>query len=151
MGWPRATIRLPTVPTAAGYTLISKGSNCGSFAVRLMKYGGAGHCRVSYAQRVAGGTWSSSSAGRVNLGEFQRVAVTAEATTLEVYVDGELQLTRTNLGPRTFNDEPVLIGRFPGSVHADFFRGVVDEVRIYNRALSAEEVAGLYGEVVGSD
>jgi len=139
---------LPTPPgpaTAAGYTLISKGSNCGNFTVRLMKYGGAGYCRVSYAQRVAGGTWSSGSAGRVNLGEFQHVAVTVEGTTLKVYVDGELELTRTDLGARTLNNEPVLIGRSPGSVHPDFFRGVVDEVRIYNRALSAGEVAGLCG------
>lgn len=139
---------LPAVPgpgAAGGYTLISKGANCGNFTVRLMKYGGAGYCRVSYAQRVAVGTWSSGSGGRVNLGEFQHVAVTVEGTTLKVYVDGALELTQTDVAARMLNDDPVLIGRPPGSVNADLFRGVIDEVRMYNRALSAGEVAGLCG------
>jgi len=71
--------------------------------------------------------------------------VTVEGTTLKVYVDGELELTQTDLGARTLNNEPVLIGRSAGGADSDFFRGVVDEVRIYNRALSAGEVAALCG------
>jgi hypothetical protein len=37
------------------------------------------------------------------------------------------------------------LGHYPGAYGgAEYFPGVLDEVRIYNRALSAEEVASLY-------
>lgn len=109
----------------------------------LIKFGGAGYCRVSYAQRVTAGTWSSGGAGRVNLDEFQHVAVTVAGPTLKAYVDGQLVLTKQDVAPRVLDDEPVLIGKSPGSTASDCFKGVLDDVRIYNRALSAEEVAGL--------
>ena len=55
-------------------------------------------------------------------------------------VPGLRRAVRAGPGANTYN---VNIGRNPaGSQH---FKGLIDEVRIYNRALSDSEVAALYG------
>jgi len=57
---------------------------------------------------------------------------------LKLYVDGIFDSETPAIGPIANGDEPILIGS------ADRFQGFIDDVRIYNRALSEEEVAGLY-------
>jgi hypothetical protein len=43
------------------------------------------------------------------------------------------------------NDREVRIGENPyNGIPNDFFEGLIDDVRIYDRALSAEEVQALY-------
>jgi len=46
------------------------------------------------------------------------------------------------------NDYPFTLGRFP-NYNGQYFDGIIDEVRIYNRALSEEEIRNLYKNVVG--
>jgi hypothetical protein len=137
---------LPTSPqpmSAGEYTLISKGENAGNFTVKLTKWGGAGHASVSYAQRAATGTWSSGSVGAIGLNRFHHIAVTVEGAVLRLYLDGQLKLEETNVGPRVLNDTPVLLGRSAGAVSPNWFKGTIDDVRIYNRALSGQEIEQL--------
>ena len=54
-----------------------------------------------------------------------------------------LKLEETDVGPRVLNDTPVLIGRSAGAVSPNWFEGTIDDVRIYNRALSAQEIEQL--------
>ncbi len=65
---------------------------------------------------------------------------------MEIYVNGVLQAGTTN-GSCSFinqNDTPVRIGRRIDSGSTAFFNGIIDEVSIYNRALSASEIQSLY-------
>jgi hypothetical protein len=137
---------LPTSPrpmSAGEHTLISKGENGGNFSVKLTKWGGASYGAVSYAQRTASGTWSSGSVGTVGLDRFHHIAVTVEGAVLRLYLDGRLKLEKTNVGPRVLNDTPVLIGRSAGAVSPSWFNGTIDDVRIYSRALSPQEIEQL--------
>ena len=137
---------LPTSlnPAGAGeYTLISKGENAGNFTMGLTRWGGASFGAVSYAQRTARGIWGSGTAGPIGLNRFHHIAVTAEGAVLRLYLDGQLKLERTDVGPRLLNDTPVLIGRSAGAVSPNWFRGTIDDVRIYSRALSAQEIEQL--------
>ncbi len=63
-----------------------------------------------------------------------------------VYANGEI--AGQNSGELIFSaaKKPVLIGRrvSEGSGHSSSFDGIIDEVRIYNRALSAEEMKAHY-------
>jgi hypothetical protein len=60
-----------------------------------------------------------------------------------VYLDGNLVGSNDPSGEITHSRKYSLnIGRYSGGV---YFKGKIDEVRIYNRALSAEEVLTLYG------
>jgi concanavalin A-like lectin/glucanase superfamily protein len=71
-------------------------------------------------------------------------AIDAAAGTAEVYLDGVLGATLNFTGTPLLmkSDQELRIGNCSG---VEYMNGMIDEVRIYNRALSAAEVAGLVG------
>jgi hypothetical protein len=62
--------------------------------------------------------------------------------TLELFVNGVSQGTTALPGTRDKGTTGIVLGRYNGG--GGEFNGSIDDVRIYNRALSAEEVADLY-------
>ncbi|MCH7921091.1 MAG: hypothetical protein IIC50_24370 [Planctomycetes bacterium] len=75
------------------------------------------------------------------LGQWFFVTVTWDKTTLEIYVDGELKGSSTRSGELTSTTVEARIGRGEQTnVNANPFNGVIDEVRIYNRVLTQEEI-----------
>ena len=77
------------------------------------------------------------------LGKWVQVALTydAKARSLQLYVNGRLE-TSTGFGtPRPVNLSRVKVGCWEG--HARMWNGMMDEVRFYDRALSAVEIADL--------
>lgn len=73
---------------------------------------------------------------------WRHVAAVKHGGVLKLYVDGKLVAGSTKFDPAKFDlttDEPLLIGAGAG----DFFNGALVDVRLYLRALSTEEIAGL--------
>lgn len=60
-----------------------------------------------------------------------------------IYIDGVFQASVSS-PTLTTSAEPVTIGRNYGSYNGEYFGGLIDEARIYNRALSPAEVQQLY-------
>src|SRR5262245_47881091 len=84
----------------------------------------------------------------VAVGQFYHVACVWNRTTLQLYVNGALNASvAQNLTPAA-NSALVTIGQFGGP--ADNLAGVVDEVRIYNRALSTTEIQNDMNTPVGA-
>jgi hypothetical protein len=134
---------LPMSPSPMGtgeHTLISKGENAGNFTIKLTRWQGASYGSVSYEQRTPRGTWISGSAGTIGLNRFHHIAATVEGSVLRLYLDGQLKLEKTDVEPRLLNDAPVLIGRSAGALSPNWFKGIIDDVRVYSRALSAQEI-----------
>jgi hypothetical protein len=77
--------------------------------------------------------------------KWSHLAATYDANQAKLYVDGELVDEGEIEGPIRITDTPLRIG---GSTWGDYFRGRIDEVRLYNRALSASEIAGVMSEPV---
>jgi len=74
-------------------------------------------------------------------GEWQHAAVVVDGSTYRFYVNGEDAGTGSwSLSPSGIN--PLLIGSFDGS--SEFFNGSIDELRIYNYALSNAEIQDLF-------
>lgn len=75
--------------------------------------------------------------------QWQHVAAVWSPGSVGLYLDGELQAS----APATqllFDDSPVLVGADrDGGIVRHFFRGAIDDVRIYRRALDENEIAGL--------
>jgi len=69
---------------------------------------------------------------------FHHVAVTRSANAVTFYIDGIQAGTATVTGTFPNNSNPVVIGSETGS--GGEFRGRIDEVRIYSRALSQSEI-----------
>jgi len=80
--------------------------------------------------------------GTVTAG-WHLVTGTYDGTTGRLYVDGSLVATDTFTAPSN-STLPLYIGRYYGA-NGYGWTGGIDEVRLYNRALSDAEVAQLYG------
>ena len=69
--------------------------------------------------------------------------MTYDNTAIRLYVNGALRSTFTTTGAISASTGSLQIGgnnvfSLPGT---EFFAGLIDEVRVYNRALSATEIA----------
>ncbi len=81
-----------------------------------------------------------------NDNRWHHVAFVVDASGGSLYVDGVVKAARAwtgTPGPTTTTLD-LSLGQYPGAVQP-FFPGALDDVRLYNRALSADEVLGLYG------
>ena len=73
-------------------------------------------------------------------GYWTHVVQTWDGHTLELWIDGEREDSTVAAGSLATGDSPVRIGWD----QYYFFKGDIDEVRIYDRALSSDEVQGLF-------
>jgi hypothetical protein len=77
-------------------------------------------------------------------GRWHHLAATFDGSMLELYVDGKLAARGT---PALDTAGPELnVGRSPASQYSEHFDGLLDDLRIYDRALAADEIAALYHE-----
>jgi hypothetical protein len=74
----------------------------------------------------------------VGTNTWTHVAGTYDGSNMKVYVNGQLKGTRAVTGAINTNTMPIYIGQ-NGNTDG-FFAGKLDEVRIYNRALSGSEI-----------
>lgn len=103
--------------------------------------------KLGWYDELAGG--ASYDTGRfVNDGLWHLVGVTRSGTALTFYVDGAVAGNATT-GTDPLNSNGLQIAK-ANWTSARFFGGNIDDVRAYNRALSASEATALYrsGEVV---
>ena len=79
----------------------------------------------------------------LRLGEWQHVAYSSDGATIKVYINGECVGTRQCQCGAIANSDDLQIGCDPfGGI--EYFHGSMDDLRIYSRALSADEVKLLY-------
>ena len=93
---------------------------------------------------VAGGA-SVMSGSTVEPDRWYHVAVTRSESSLDIYIDGELKNTQEAAAPMNQSTEPLRIGVLsenPGYYYPYF--GDLDEIRIYSKVLSADEIKALY-------
>jgi len=75
-------------------------------------------------------------------GKWHHIAEVYDGKTIKLYIDGILDGQVEPAGKLPTNQEPLWIGARPGGVAA---KGIIDEVRFYDRALSEQEVKNLSG------
>ena len=77
--------------------------------------------------------------------KWHHVVGTFDGITIKVYVDGVLENTVDNASfvIKTNNDS-LRFGQTPNVPENEIFKGIIDEVYIYNRSLSEEEIMYLY-------
>ena len=84
---------------------------------------------------------------KYNDGKWHFVVGVYDGTTKYLYVDGVLKLSKSSIYSNV-NSENIRIGGAVNSAYghcdASHFMGAIDDVRIYNRALSASEIKQLY-------
>jgi hypothetical protein len=95
----------------------------------------------------SGNSWLgfSSSTTSVDDGSFHFLTGVYDGATVRIYVDGVQQASQ-NIGARTLNSPTTnlefasCIGGPNCHVSGEMWSGIIDDVRVYNRALSASEI-----------
>ena len=121
---------------------LGTGGNDFAYGLRVLS-GGQAEGRITDA---AGAFASVVSTSALSTNLFQHIALTYDGTALKLYVNGVLNgTTATTLTP-VVNARPVTIGAWQ-SVSAgeiQHWAGLIDEVEIFSRALTATEVGNIY-------
>jgi hypothetical protein len=108
-------------------------------------YGNSTGNQVNFHDSDGTTTWyNCMSPTHLNTGQWYHVVTTDNAGAIRIYLDGQLDtLSNHGYGIPSQINAPINISKTnPDFVF--FFKGLIDDVRIYNRALSAAEVAQLY-------
>jgi len=118
----------------------------GKFANYDLRKSNGNKLRFVY-QKTGTSTWYTfDSAWTIPFNEWHHVVAVYSYTQgfLKLYVDGQLtdNFTTNIFQLKGELTTPVRIGSSTGT--AEFWNGIIDEVSIYNRALTAEEIKHLY-------
>ena len=125
------------VKNQGGGTVVGK-FNGGVIGAYIFQVGGGG--TVTFHREVA--PWGLSGTKALPFGDFGHAAVTYDGKTMKIYVDGELDVEQDRPAQNTDTATPVLIGaRYTGGTPSNFFRGALDEVALFNVALTEEQIA----------
>lgn len=97
--------------------------------------------KLSFSIDESAASWLQGTTD-VDDGNWHHVLVLRNGTSRSVYVNGVLENTGSATGNNGVGFASIDIGRRSSS--SEFFNGYIDDVRIYNRALSNKEVHALY-------
>ncbi|MEM2971281.1 MAG: LamG domain-containing protein [Candidatus Bathyarchaeia archaeon] len=135
------------------YTLLIKWHGAGDqwrtgYAIQLKEA-----ARIVFLRGHGGGEWSQlfGAEHTWNAGEWYHIAVTYDTSLSsgngKIYVNGVLDAQDNETRPLAINTLSLFINNDPyeSSWHplVKFFPGVIDDVRVYNRALSGDEIRAL--------
>lgn len=115
-----------------------------SFEVGVLVDGTPAVC--TNAPSASQATCDQSTAGPIQMNRWYHFAVTDDQGALVLYVDGMPVATPLQQRPTAFDTHDVLIGaeEMPSNNSVDYFLdGQLDDVRVYDRALSPAEIAAL--------
>ena len=110
-------------------------------------YGGSPEGRVSFGQ--GGGSVMGFSNTIIGLSNWTMISCVYKLSDqkLKIYVNGLLDKTVDNLStPNAFVTSSLYIGKDEPSILSNgyFFKGIIDDIRIYNRKLNENEITKLY-------
>jgi Concanavalin A-like lectin/glucanases superfamily len=102
---------------------------------------------VLLLQRPNGGRADVSAPPLATVGSFQHVAASYDGNSIRLYYNGTLAKTEI-VGPASFNTgDPINIGVENLAAVGNLFQfhGMIDEFSVYNRTLSDQEIATVFG------
>lgn len=137
-----AWVKMPS--SAPHATAIHKGDASGAF-ILLGQDGDNGlypSFRVAY-NHLEGGIKGEY---LVNDGVWHLLVGTRSVTTINLYIDDHSPASKTNVNKDVDSDDNLDIGSMGSSF---YMNGYIDDVRIYNRALSQPEITALYSGGAG--
>ncbi len=126
------------VALASGENAVIGKHYCGyynSWFLGFNSYYGTEHA----AQYYVGGPRMTGTVS-LNDGDWHHIAGTFDGSTAILYVDG-VEVDRASYSPGATNSLPITIGGHGAGVCAGSYNGILDEVRIWSVARSAEQIA----------
>jgi hypothetical protein len=140
-GW----IKTPGIPegSQAGFIVARSGNAFTGYEFLIGTPSQGGRLRFTINGGIGGADFFSTNSVTDN--SFHHVAATYDGTVIRVYRDGVLDGQKAFAQPITYQErDPLWIGRREFASIPGHFAGLVDELTIYNRALSASEIAAIH-------
>ncbi len=125
----------PTTITGAWRTVAIK-ERPGGLVYAL--YAGTDNGRPGANVFAGGNEFDAFGTSQITLNTWTHLAMTLDATTLRLYVNGTQVATRGVSLSMAASTGALKIGG--NNVWPEWFKGLIDEVRVYNRALTATEI-----------
>ncbi len=133
-----ATVMAWVYPTAlGGYRTVVMKETPGGAAYYL--YSGPGNLAMGGGGFNGGGYRETSGGAVLPLNTWTHLATTYDGANVRVYRNGALVATLAGTGPYDQSASPLRLGG--NATWDEWWQGRIDEVRVYNRALSAAEIA----------
>jgi len=127
--------------TAAFHQIVNYGVGGTNRGWRLITNGTS----VMFGVRDGSTTYDAQSAfGTISQGEWHHVVGVYDGSTVKVYVDGELGTTTASFTGTIDYTSPPNLTVGGSETQSNDYDGAIDEVRVYNRALSSTEAEKLY-------
>jgi len=126
----------PEVFTGTANPLIERSQYANPFRINLQDGG-----TIQAVVRTSATNYIYTS-GAVPLSEWHHVAMTFNGSEMNFYIDGEPETPKPTSGFLAVSVQNTLIGKRPDA--SEFFNGMIDDLRIYNRSLDAGEIGILF-------
>ncbi|MDI6794105.1 MAG: DPP IV N-terminal domain-containing protein, partial [bacterium] len=147
-------VQLPSDSCCEYYILskmYSKYPNIFGFNMALSTYNNYNCLFFRATESTNWGDWhigNSIPFSQIPTNQYVHIAFTYDSSRTKSFLNGQLYNTNIDPGGKIgYTDESLLIGYENWSSDSSrYFNGVIDEVRIYNRALSEPEIQELYNE-----
>jgi len=134
-----AWFKINKAPSVAGH-IVDHYSSEGGYFLRVRNYGDR---MVLQGYVRCGGTASGSdSRTLLETGKWYFGTFVADGEKIKLYLNGKLDVEASQTVLPCGIDKPIRIGAYTPTTW--LFNGIIDEVRIYSRALSEEEIKELY-------
>ncbi len=134
------------VKNQGGGTLMAK-FNGGIVGAYVLTINGDGS--VDFHREVA--PWSFSGSATLPNDDFGHVAVTYDGAVMKIYINGQFDAEQERGPQNTDTVTPVLIGaQFTNGAPSSFFSGVLDEVALFDVALTEEEIRNVMSGLASS-
>jgi len=144
-------IKSGVVDTDSGFIIFEEPAGNDRRGIRYDADGGEGDVNLlKYGMEYTGGSEEDESPANLQTTDWQHVAVTsASGAGLSLYINGSLVIPEEDAGAATgviTGCTTLIVGKGgKDEVNSAGWDGLIDELRIYGRALSAAEVMGLAG------
>jgi hypothetical protein len=139
-----------SAPSPAFYSYVLSNGPTGGSANYALYTGGAGGLYF-YAYTTGGVVLSPDGGSSLWDGSLHYVVGTFDGSNIRLYVDGqEVGNGNSATGPLSYpSSQPVLIGSWDGSSY--YWSGVIDEVQIFDQALTSAEIQATYNAATAGD
>jgi hypothetical protein len=142
-----STLNSPDNGWAAAVAKENRASAANDVSYALYAAGGTGTPPALHLNLTGKGDQGVQGTAVLPLNTWTFLAGTYDGTTMKLYVNGTLVASRTMAGSIATTTNPLRIG---GDWSGEMFTGVIDNVRLYNRALVASEISTDMGVPVGA-